>query len=67
LKIERIAVQLGVFALAIVLGSFIGVAIYTDLHVVNPLQQTAAIIVTDFIVYLAVIKVAPVSRPAAGE
>lgn len=63
----RFVAQLAVFALAIVLGSLIGVAISTDMAITNPLEQTATVIVVDFLVYLGILHVAPKSRPAAGE
>ncbi len=67
MKIEKMAIQLGGFALAIVLGSFVGVALLGDLHIINPLEQTAFVIVTDFLVYLGVIKFAPTTKPGRGE
>lgn len=67
MKLSKLLMQLGVFGLAIVLGSFVGVALAQDFSITQPLEQSATIIVTDFLIYLGILKVAPKSRPSAGE
>ena len=67
MNLSKIAVQVVVFGLAIVFGSFVGVMVYTNLGIVNQLEQTSVIIVSDFVVYLGLIRIAPKAAPKAGE
>ncbi len=67
MNLSKIAVQGVVFGLAIVFGSFVGVMVYTNFGIVNQLQQTVVIIISDFAVYIGLIRIAPKAAPKAGE